>query len=428
MENEIAEHESVALSQINGSSDYLQMMPIAQAQKWYLDFAAFTKSILKKDLDYGEIPGTQKPSLYKAGAEKLRFVYGLGIEFDNLDKIIQQGDSPFVSFTYRCTVRNKNGNIISQCEGNCNSAEPKFGYIWVSEPEVPDSLDKSKLKSRSQGKKLSEFDFAITKAETGGQYGKPQSYWDMWKKAIEDGKAKKQMKKTKTGKEMEAWELNDQVTVYRITNPEVVGQMNTIMKMAQKRAFVGAILVATGASEYFTQDVEDLEINGQVYSDAVIVDAEVIHEEKKPAQPRQQTITDQYTQSEPEKPRLTFKDAVIPFGNHKGTKYMDLPVDYLQWLAKDGKSPQAKKFAQEVLDNMDNHDEPIFPEDVPFEEVPQVISDMVRERLATIEKWPLFVEYVRSLTHLKDNTEFQELVRKEAERFPKEEKTHSKKK
>lgn len=34
---------------------------------------------------------------------------------------------------------------------------------------------------------------------------------------------------------------------------------NTIVKMAQKRAYVGAILTATGTSELFTQDIEDAE-------------------------------------------------------------------------------------------------------------------------------------------------------------------------
>jgi hypothetical protein len=33
---------------------------------------------------------------------------------------------------------------------------------------------------------------------------------------------------------------------------------NTVVKMAQKRAYVGAILTATGTSELFTQDVEDV--------------------------------------------------------------------------------------------------------------------------------------------------------------------------
>ena len=40
----------------------LQMMPIDQARDWYSDFVAFSKSIMKPDLDYGIIPGTPKPS------------------------------------------------------------------------------------------------------------------------------------------------------------------------------------------------------------------------------------------------------------------------------------------------------------------------------------------------------------------------------
>ena len=33
--------------------------------------------------------------------------------------------------------------------------------------------------------------------------------------------------------------------------------LNTLSKMAQKRAFVGAVIKATGASDYFTQDLDD---------------------------------------------------------------------------------------------------------------------------------------------------------------------------
>lgn len=35
--------------------------------------------------------------------------------------------------------------------------------------------------------------------------------------------------------------------------------MNTLMKMAQKRAYVGAVISATGASDFYTQDIEDAE-------------------------------------------------------------------------------------------------------------------------------------------------------------------------
>jgi hypothetical protein len=265
--NDIIKHEDV------------QMMPISQAKDWYQQFVEFSKSILKDGLDFGVIPGVQKPSLYKPGAEKLRFVYGLGVEFETIESNVDRKD-PFVDYTYRCTVRSKTGQILSQCEGNCNSLEPKFGYLWKTASELP-GVDLSTLISKTTGKKQFEFDFAITKAETSGKYGKPQEYWAKWLAATVDGTAKKVIRKTQKGKEMEGWEMNDEVTVYRVLNPDVIGMKNTIMKMAQKRAFVGAILLATGASEFFTQDVEDMEIGGAIHSETHFTDAEVVEEKKE---------------------------------------------------------------------------------------------------------------------------------------------------
>lgn len=253
-------------SQLSLRDNNLQMMPLAQAREWYSQFAEFTQSILKKDLDYGVIPGTPKPALLKAGAEKLRFAYGLGIEFEMIDKTVDL-DKPFVDYSYKCTVRSKQGQILSQCEGSCNSMEAKFGYSWLPLNELPEGTDITRLRNRSFGKKMQEFDFAITKAETGGQYGKPATYWNTWKEAIKNNTARKIVKTAKTGKEMDAWEMDDTNTQYRVLNPDVVGLKNTIMKMAQKRAFVGAVLLATGASEFFTQDIEDMVINGRIYSD-----------------------------------------------------------------------------------------------------------------------------------------------------------------
>ena len=44
----------------------------------------------------------------------------------------------------------------------------------------------------------------------------------------------------------------------RIANPDVFDQVNTIIKMAYKRAKISATINATSASEFFTQDVEDM--------------------------------------------------------------------------------------------------------------------------------------------------------------------------
>jgi len=43
----------------------------------------------------------------------------------------------------------------------------------------------------------------------------------------------------------------------QVANAEIFDQVNTLQKMAQKRALIGAVLLATSASEFFTQDVGD---------------------------------------------------------------------------------------------------------------------------------------------------------------------------
>jgi len=44
----------------------------------------------------------------------------------------------------------------------------------------------------------------------------------------------------------------------QVKNPNPADGVNTYQKMAQKRAYVGAIIIAANASEYFTQDIEDM--------------------------------------------------------------------------------------------------------------------------------------------------------------------------
>src|SRR5208337_3655678 len=46
-------------------------------------------------------------------------------------------------------------------------------------------------------------------------------------------------------------------TLYRVPNLDVADQINTILKMSQKRALVAATLIVTGLSDHFTQDIED---------------------------------------------------------------------------------------------------------------------------------------------------------------------------
>lgn len=244
----------------------MRMMPLSSAKEWFDEFVGFSKSIMRQGLDYGVIPGTPKPSLYKAGAEKLALVYGLGTEIECIERSVDL-DRPFIDYTYRCTVKTKTGQVKAQCEGSCNSMEAKFGYLWKRIDELPEGVDISNLPVKTSGQRSMEFAFAIDKKETTGRYGKPAEYWAKWEEAIMSGKATKGQRESKTKKMLDVWEFDETVTLYRIPNPDVVGLKNTIMKMAQKRAFVGAILLATGASEFYTQDIEDMDLNGKIASE-----------------------------------------------------------------------------------------------------------------------------------------------------------------
>ncbi len=54
-----------------------------------------------------------------------------------------------------------------------------------------------------------------------------------------------------------AKEIEDQNTD-RIPNDDLADQYNTVLKMANKRSLIAAVLNVTGASDIFTQDIEDM--------------------------------------------------------------------------------------------------------------------------------------------------------------------------
>lgn len=266
---EEAEVEFVDKPQTNGAlivSEPLQLIPVDEMLKWYNSFSDFTKQILKPGLDFGTIPGVQKPSLFKPGAEKLRFAYGLSTEVKCTSKS-EDFVRKFFDYTYLCTVRDKSGRVLAQCEGNCCSEETKYKYIFQPNYSVTPTKDEA----------------------------------DQWK-------AEKRGKQSKiNGK----WVWCD-----RIENPEVSTLRNTLMKMAQKRAFVGAMLLATGASEFFTQDVEDMDIQDTKFDIAEF------------------------------NPR---KDA-IGFGKHSGTAWANLPDHYVKWLLENSDNETYRAMAKKTID------------------------------------------------------------------------------
>lgn len=90
----------------------------------YTKLNEFVKDALIENEHYGKIPGTNKPSLFKGGAELLAKEADLVPTFEVLNEKIDF-DQPFFAQMVKCTLH-KDGEKISEAMGACNSKERKF--------------------------------------------------------------------------------------------------------------------------------------------------------------------------------------------------------------------------------------------------------------------------------------------------------------
>lgn len=176
------------------------------------------RSIMTEGVDYGTIPGTPKPTLYKSGAEMLRGFFKHVIEFHEDDTGTDLIKGLFF-WTVRCKVGIRNAETrdveyIGEGLGHCNSLESKYRFRWVAKDQLPADVARTE---------------------------KP---WEVW--AHKYGSAAVKTKHAKSGAAY---------NVFRIENDIPHDLANTILKMAKKRAFVDAELTVTGASRIFL--VED---------------------------------------------------------------------------------------------------------------------------------------------------------------------------
>jgi hypothetical protein len=244
---------------------------IADVKSLYTLMKDLYNQVLVKDIDYGIIPGTgDKPTLLLPGMEKICRALRAVPEYTE-SRVICDYDKPLFHYEYECRLMDAVTGIPlpgGVGKGACTSYESSFRWRWVDETKIPTNLDKTTLESRTSS--LVEFGFAIDKAETTGQYGKPESYWKQFQNAIQSGKAKKITRLTAKGKELDAWEIGG--TVYRIPNSDIFDQVNAILKRAKKRALGDAVKGAAAVSEFFTVDLEDMHTFPSQYTD--IVEAE----------------------------------------------------------------------------------------------------------------------------------------------------------
>lgn len=87
---------------------------------------------LKRDVDFGKIPKTKKPSLYKSGAEKVVMAYGLLTHYEIESKIEDPNPkSPMFFYTVKCSlVKIHNGieYVFTTGYGSANTSEKRNGF------------------------------------------------------------------------------------------------------------------------------------------------------------------------------------------------------------------------------------------------------------------------------------------------------------
>jgi len=179
--------------------------------------------LMERDVHYGVIPGTNKPSLLKPGAEVLLSIYGLRPDFI---ATVEHGDgvsSPDISVTMRCELHlgDLEGPIVAVGVGGANSWEKKHRYRSAERVCPNCGVIGSVFKSKKEGE---GFYCWSKKDGCGAQF------------AADDSRI---------------------ASMAKVDNPDPYELQNTLLKMSKKRSLIDATLTGTASSDLFTQDISD---------------------------------------------------------------------------------------------------------------------------------------------------------------------------
>ena len=251
------------------------------------NFQIVVQKTLRPEQDFGTIPGTNKPTLLKPGAEKILMLMGLTSEYEIIDKV-EDYTGGFFAYTVKSSLL-KNGQLITEGFGSANTKENRYRLNEWSEEEHK-------------------------KIWTGG--------------------------------------YQDPYTL-----------VNTVLKMAKKRAQVDAALTVGSLSNVFTQDIEDMKD---------LLDKE-----------RMETMNN--------------KDAnlvKVTFGKNKGRTLGEIMTDdksYVEWLSKNAKDEYMKKAANAVLNEVKEEHKPKVKDTIAtadqLAEIELMLDIISQSKGLTVEQW-----------------------------------------
>jgi len=226
----MADNEQVGLMQRNEEGDIRTMVAAVKNR------LAAVRELMKSELvgptrdhpegrDFGVIPGTKKNVLLLPGAEKIALMFQFSPSYQLTHTDLPGGHRECFAV---CTLTHApTGRIIGQMSGSASTMEAKHRYRGASGKTCP--------KCGAMSCKASKKDYG------GGYYcdSKAGGCGERFKPGSEECKAL------------------DELPTTRQENLDPADQWNTVVKIAQKRAYTGAVKCASAASELFTVEMED---------------------------------------------------------------------------------------------------------------------------------------------------------------------------
>lgn len=177
---------------------------------------------MKPDIHYGHIPGIAKPTLLKPGAEKLNVLFRLAPSYVSDKTWHEDGHLTVIA---KCVLTHiPTGLIVAEGEGLCSTRESKYAFRQ-GKRTCPDCNAEAIVRSTKNS--------AYYCISNEGGCGHRFNFGTDKAKAL-DGQ-----------------------DVSRVPNPDLADSYNTVLKMADKRALLAAVLNGTAASDIFTQDLNE---------------------------------------------------------------------------------------------------------------------------------------------------------------------------
>jgi len=107
------------------------------------------KEVLERDIDFGTIPGVPQPFLWDSGAAKIMAAFNCYADYKVIDSIIQ---TPHIRYTIAChLISRQSQQIVATGIGAASTKEVKHRYRWVENPEA-EGIARTGLKQRKDGR------------------------------------------------------------------------------------------------------------------------------------------------------------------------------------------------------------------------------------------------------------------------------------